>query len=195
MAASTDRRTRYTRMVLKDAFLELIGKGGWRRLSVTLLCKKAGVARATFYLHYRSLDDVLSDVLDDAFRVREGDGETLCTQLARTLAAGPLTEESFLPLCQRAADDPKYRPLFLDEDLTRPLLAFLYDRAKDPMVPYIMTAAGLSRGEAELLFRFLLCGSFAVNAALGWEQNDRWRAVQGTVLRFKAGGLAALKRK
>ncbi len=195
MNEKPDRRTLYTRAAIKDAFLDLVAKGGWRRLSVTLLCRKANIARATFYLHYANLDEVLTDVLIDAFQIRECNLLSYFKQLRQSMDAGPLTAETFFPLCQRAAESPKYRALLLDPDLPGPILAFLYDIAKDSMVPVIMHYASLSRPEAEVLFRFLLQGSFAVNTALGWEQNDRWYAMQDLILRFKVGGLEALQKR
>lgn len=135
MPETSDRRTLYTRAVIKDAFLALIASGGWRRLSVTLLCKKAGIARATFYLHYANLDEVLDDVLRDAFQVGDGDIRRVLRQLRQTMKAGTLTADAFLPLCQRAADSPRYRPLLLDENLPGRILSFLYDTARADVVP------------------------------------------------------------
>lgn len=195
MTPSPDRRTRATREAIKDAFLALIPKGGWRRLSVTLLCRKAGIARATFYLHYASLDDVLSHVLIDAFQLEGHPPKVWFEHLRRTAVAGALPADAILPLCQRAADSPRYRPLLLDEDLRRPILTFLYNQARDDMVPLLMEKGSLSRDEADLLFRFTLEGSFAVNTALGWKKSDRWRAMQDLLLRFKMGGLMALQKK
>ena len=149
MTERSSRRTQYTRAAIKDAFLDLVAKGGWRRLSVTLLCRKADIARATFYLHYANLDEVLTDVLIDAFQIQEETSAHFFARLRQTAEAGRLTEDSFLPLCQRAAESPKYRALLLDPDLPGPILSFLYDMAKDSMVPVIMRTASLSRPEAE----------------------------------------------
>lgn len=195
MPEKTDRRTLYTRTVIKDAFLELIAKGGWRRLSVTLLCKKADIARATFYLHYANLDEVLDDVLGDAFQIRNSDFHGFFLRLRQSLRTGPLTADAFLPLCQRAADSPRYRPLLLDEDLPGRILSFLYESSREEMVPLLMESASLTRPEAEILFRFLLQGSFAVNAALRWEKNETWYAMQDLILRFKMGGLETLQKR
>lgn len=195
MPETSDRRTLYTRAVIKDAFLALIASGGWRRLSVTLLCKKAGIARATFYLHYANLDEVLDDVLRDAFQVGDGDIRRVLRQLRQTMKAGTLTADAFLPLCQRAADSPRYRPLLLDEDLPGRILSFLYDTARADVVPLLMESASLTQQEADLLFRFGLQGSFAVNAALRWEKNKTWYAMQDLILRFKMGGLEALQKR
>ena len=195
MPEKNDRRTLYTRAVNRDAFLALIASGGWRRLSVTLLCKKAGIARATFYLHYANLDEVLDDVLRDAFQVGDDDIRRVLRQLRQTMKAGTLTADAFLPLCQRAADSPRYRPLLLDEDLPGRILSFLYDTARADMVPLLMESASLTQQEADLLFRFGLQGSFAVNAALRWEKNETWYAMQDLILRFKMGGLEALQKR
>lgn len=195
MPEKTDRRTLYTRAVIRDAFLELIAKGGWRRLSVTLLCKKADIARATFYLHYANLDEVLDDVLRDAFQVGDDDIRRVLRQLRQPMKAGTLTADAFLPLCQRAADSPRYRPLLLDENLPGRILSFLYDTARADVVPLLMESASLTQQEADLLFRFGLQGSFAVNAALLWEKNETWYAMQDLLLRFKMGGLEALQKR
>lgn len=195
MPETSDRRTLYTRAVIRDAFLALIASGGWRRLSVTLLCKKAGIARATFYLHYANLDEVLDDVLRDAFQVGDDDIRRVLRQLRQTMKAGTLTADTFLPLCQRAADSPRYRPLLLDEDLPGRILSFLYDTARADMVPLLMESTSLTQQEADLLFRFGLQGSFAVNATLRWEKNETWYAMQDLILRFKMGGLEALQKR
>lgn len=195
MPEKNDRRTLYTRAVIRDAFLELIAKGGWRRLSVTLLCKKADIARATFYLHYANLDEVLDDVLRDAFQVGDDDIRRVLRQLRQPMKAGTLTADAFLPLCQRAADSSRYRPLLLDENLPGRILSFLYDTARADMVPLLMESASLTQQEADLLFRFGLQGSFAVNAALRWEKNETWYSMQDLILRFKMGGLEALQKR
>lgn len=67
----TDRRTLYTRQVIKDALLELTNRIPYEKINVTMLCKQADIARATFYLHYDSLDEVLDAVIDDALLFSE----------------------------------------------------------------------------------------------------------------------------
>ena len=83
-AKRDDRRARYTKMVIHDAFLELLESEGFDKMSVTDICKRADVNRGTFYLHYEDkyalLDELIDEALDNA-AVIEPDGE--------------------LPLCQR----------------------------------------------------------------------------------------------
>lgn len=61
----TDRRTVYTRNVIKDAFKELLHKRKWNKITVKEICERAEIGRATFYLHYLDIRDVFEDILDD----------------------------------------------------------------------------------------------------------------------------------
>ena len=74
----TDRRTIYTRNTIKDALLELLADTTFDRITVTALCKQAEITRATFYLHYDNLDEVLNELLDDALRLTELEPECSC---------------------------------------------------------------------------------------------------------------------
>ena len=47
----TDRRTLYTRQLIKDVFLEELSKKSYSKLSVSEICKIAEINRGTFYLH------------------------------------------------------------------------------------------------------------------------------------------------
>ncbi|RHA15967.1 TetR/AcrR family transcriptional regulator [Megasphaera sp. AM44-1BH] len=49
----SDRRTRYTRQVIRETFLAMLQECSFEKVTVTALCRRADVTRATFYLHYR----------------------------------------------------------------------------------------------------------------------------------------------
>ena len=57
---SIDRRSQSTRDAIGRAFLRLGGMRDFDRLNVGELVREAGVARSTFYAHYRGLDDYLA---------------------------------------------------------------------------------------------------------------------------------------
>ena len=63
----TDRRTIYTRNTIKDALLELLADTTFDRITVTALCKQAEITRATFYLHYDDIYDMLHKIEDEMF--------------------------------------------------------------------------------------------------------------------------------
>lgn len=138
----TDRRTVMTKGMIQDALLELLQSTPYEKITVTALCKQSEITRATFYLHYNNIDDVLDELLDDAL----------------------------LPACQRAASNPKYRILFLDESLSHHMLRKLYQMQKTQRVPEIMRAYHVNEWEAEKIFLYMLHENFAVNKSLGWEK-------------------------
>lgn len=57
-----DRRIQYTKMVLRESLIELLREKPIARLTVTELCKKADINRATFYSHYRDQFDLLAQI-------------------------------------------------------------------------------------------------------------------------------------
>jgi AcrR family transcriptional regulator len=53
-----DRRVARTRTVIQDAFVSLVLERGYDPITIKDICDAANVARATFYSHYRSKDDL-----------------------------------------------------------------------------------------------------------------------------------------
>ena len=50
---------------MDEAFLELLEKKDFEYITVTEICEKAGVNRSTFYLHYETVGDLLSECVED----------------------------------------------------------------------------------------------------------------------------------
>lgn len=63
----TDRRVKYTKMVLRESLLELLQEKPINRISVTELCQNADVNRGTFYAHYSEPYDLLKQIEDELF--------------------------------------------------------------------------------------------------------------------------------
>lgn len=57
-----------TASYMDDALLELLAKKDFEYITVTEICKKAGVNRTTFYLHYESMDDLLQETIERVFK-------------------------------------------------------------------------------------------------------------------------------
>ena len=62
-----DPRAQRTRQALIDAFVELAAEVNYGDLTIRALTKRANVGYATFFRHYKSLDDILLLVLRGAF--------------------------------------------------------------------------------------------------------------------------------
>jgi AcrR family transcriptional regulator len=54
-----DRRTERTRAALMHSFVELVLTEGYEALTVDAMAARANVGRSTFYMHYRSKEDIL----------------------------------------------------------------------------------------------------------------------------------------
>lgn len=60
-----DPRIAHSRRALKDALVELTKTVSAEKISVSALCKAAGVSRPTFYQHFTDVDDVYSAFIED----------------------------------------------------------------------------------------------------------------------------------
>ncbi len=59
--------TKKTTTKIKLALLELLNEKELSKINITDLVKVAGIYRATFYLHYKSLNDVIADIERDVY--------------------------------------------------------------------------------------------------------------------------------
>ncbi len=54
-----DRRVRYTKMVIRDSFIQLLKEKPLSKITIKELCDMADINRATFYAHYLDQYDLL----------------------------------------------------------------------------------------------------------------------------------------
>ena len=52
-----DRRIKYTKKIIKDCFFELLSEKDINKITVSELCNKADINRATFYRYYIDIYD------------------------------------------------------------------------------------------------------------------------------------------
>jgi AcrR family transcriptional regulator len=183
----TDRRTLMTKDMIKDGLLSLLESLNYEKISISGLCKKVEITRATFYAHYTNLDEVLEEVLDDALKLTDYDHNPLTSQ--KSLATVDYQQENpdeLLPACQRAASHPKYRILFMNESVSPIILNKLYHREKDHQIATIMARWHVNKEDATVIFIYTLYGSFVVNKFLGWEKNEKWYHTQALIQKFFA---------
>lgn len=61
----TDPRIIRTRLLIKDAFVELLQEMDIDKMSVSRIANRATISRVTFYLHYRDIPDMLEKLADE----------------------------------------------------------------------------------------------------------------------------------
>lgn len=80
-----DARVRYTKMTIKNSLIELLVEKPISKVSVTELCKQAGINRATFYSHYVDIFDLYKQVEDELIaKVAENLGPILSDECSNT---------------------------------------------------------------------------------------------------------------
>lgn len=171
-----DRRTAYTKRVIKEALFELIDeKGSFAAVNVTDMCSRADVNRSTFYLHYEDKFALLRELVDEALVVDPA-------------VAGAAD----LPPCQRLPADERMQRLFRDPALAPVVAACVLDANRGEAIPHLMESCGVDADEALCLFTFMVNGSLAVNQSLGWKDDELWEKTRACIAAFSRGGLEAL---
>lgn len=192
-----DRRALYTQAAVKEALLALTRETPYDRINVTQLCQRAEISRATFYLHFDSIDEVLDQLIDDALLYsEEGSGTVvdMIEAISRGDAEALRHNDAILPACQRIADSERYHHLFMSAIIGERIIHRISRHEKGKVVPDLMARYCMNEADALMLFRFMLYGTFAVNRSLGWNKDDRWYHCQEMLGRMIDGGLQALKK-
>ena len=54
-----------TALLMEEALIQLLEVKDYEYITVKEICEKAGVNRSTFYLHYETVNDLLSECLEN----------------------------------------------------------------------------------------------------------------------------------
>lgn len=58
-------RSKRAQELIKQAFFDLLREKAYKKITITEICQRAGVARRTFYSHYETLEFLVSSILDE----------------------------------------------------------------------------------------------------------------------------------
>lgn len=182
-ARKTDRRTLYTKGVIKQAVLELMESKPFEKITITDICKKAEINRGTYYLHYYEPGEVLDELLDEA--LTDAGGLLGQLQISDTCS----TNECYNSLCRMVRHSQKYKAVFLDETLTDRIIEKIADLHKEEFVNEIMTRCNISAKQAEAIFYFQINGCFAISKTGRSLDCDDWMKIRRAIDGFIVGGL------
>lgn len=65
---STDRRTKYTKSVIREALFDLLKEKPLAKVTVTDICKLADINRSTFYSYYEDVNSLMNQIQNDVFQ-------------------------------------------------------------------------------------------------------------------------------
>ena len=64
---ATDRRTKYTKSVIRQALFDLLKEKPLNKITVTDICKMADINRSTFYSYYEDVYALLTQIQNELF--------------------------------------------------------------------------------------------------------------------------------
>lgn len=158
-----DRRIARTRAALRDAVFSLIREKGFDALTVQDITDRANLSRATFYLHFKDKEELLTISLQEIYEGLRGPGPDL--SLSELRQNSKAEQAFFASDLQHVADHAEIYRTMLGEQGVWPfwtqILDYLCERAKEdfekiardngrpPVVPIDLVAsfcAGASLG-------------------------------------------------
>jgi AcrR family transcriptional regulator len=172
-----DRRIERTRSALLAAFNDLVLTKGYAALTVDGVAHRADVGRSTFYMHFRSLEDLLQHSL-----------ERPSSSLA-ALVRGDVAAEKLVPQLEHFREQRRLNRIFLDtpvRDIWIKCLARLIERELAPRrlkppLPLPMIAAHIAQSQIALVAAWIL----------SWQQAKVQRVAEALVATTNAN-VAAL---
>ena len=166
----TDRRTIYTRMVIKEALLALLSKREFTEITVADLCRKAEINRGTFYRHYNNTLTVAKELFDDALKetdtvvsvIRDGQKEKRCEY----------------PFCVFLRKNPKYQPLFFSDSLRRLAVDCLISSNRTEFSNKPENRQKLTKKEIEAFSCFQINGCLSLIRQYISESDESWERIR-----------------
>ena len=176
----TDRRTRYTRSVIRQSLLTLMQQKPFAKITVTEICRLSEINRGTFYLHYYDLEDVLDDVIKEMIRdTTQVFDHVMCPEKSRCT----------YPFCRKVQESREFRILFSDETASSRLLERLCELSKEDFITRLMQNSLLSYEQAEAVLYFQMNGCLAVNKRMLKNNCWDWDQIQQAIDQFIRAGL------
>ena len=152
-----DRRVKYTKMVLKESFLNLLEKKDISRITVKEICEDADINRATFYTHYTDVYDLQKKIEDEFL----DNVEVYLSQLdkkGKNVNDFILAEKIF----DYIKDNAKLCKLLLSErgDLSfqKKIMTIVYDK----IISELTDNNKLSKEDAEYVYSFTITGCVGI---------------------------------
>lgn len=147
MSKKQDPRTVQTKALIKQTLLDMLKKTVFDKITVSELCKIAGINRGTFYLHYCDLWAVLEELEEEALREEPSDEPYQCS----------LTAEHYecpYGICDKIHTNPEYGVIFFDDSLTGHVIEKIAQQSKDKYVTALVRQLDLTAEQAETIFYF-----------------------------------------
>ena len=148
-----DARVRYTKMMIRNSLLELLSTKPIAKITVTEICERAGINRATFYAHYSDPSDLLhgleSEIIEDV---------THWVRPALT-ASGTDLKEVLTRLVEYIGENADICSILLSDKGDNSFQTKVVDVIEGQFMSSWASARQLSQEDAEYVYTFVALGS------------------------------------
>lgn len=143
-----DRRIKYTKMVLKQALMEILRERPIERVTVKEICLRADVNRSTFYVHYGSPQELFESIQNDIYtEIKEKKKDF--TDIKAYIAG----------MCDIIYDNRELIQVMLMAGKAETMFR-IADIWKEDFLNAV--GEGVSRADADAAFLYITCGAMAV---------------------------------
>ena len=151
--------------------------------------------------NYNTIDDLLEEIINDSLQLidhmtpkeKKFSLKKLQTMLSQTDDEELPKDRSLFPPCHKYLELEDYRFLVKDMDVAPIIVEKIYQHESPKIVPVLMKELYMRQDEAELLFKFIVNGSSAVNRNLLALKENEWYRLQKIILQFILNGLKCEK--
>lgn len=182
MEKKQDPRTVQTTALIKQTLLGMMKKTAFNKVTVSEVCKTAGINRGTFYLHFCDLWAVLEELEEEALQEEPSNEPYQCS----------LTAEHYecpYGICDKIHTHPEYGVIFFDDSLTTHVIEKIAQQSKDKYVTALVRQLDLTVEQAETIFYFQLNGCLAINKKIYRNGSKNWETSRDLIGGFIQSGL------
>lgn len=162
---NTDRRIRYTKMVLRESLINLLEHKPIERITIKEICADADINRATFYTHYADQYDLLKQIEEELYT----NISVSLSQLSQD-PANPNTLKQAENIFDYLRDNARITRLLLsdrgDFSFQKRVMQLVYDL----ITTQLRVTKSLSAKDAEYVYAFTITG--CVGIVQRWLDDD-----------------------
>lgn len=189
MEKKTDRRTLYTKKVIRESLIDLMHKKPFPKITVKELCELAEINKGTFYLHYQDLRGVLEELEDEIISSVE-------TELPLTFDPEAKNAETIAGMLSKLSGNPVLTLLLTKQAAYSEIIDKFAGISAERSGILYAERYRLSKTEADALSTFIIYGSIAVSRnKLSASKTAKWDAADRIVNNFIQQGFSALTKR
>ncbi len=174
-----------TKATIQKAFLDLLEDHKYGDISVSMICKKAGISRDTFYYHYKTKMDLTDDcVFDFTYRTDFMPSQAKYSRWDNE----PVGE----PMCLLLRKSKAYQNLFYDSEVGDHCIELMISCSAPHLLHSFMGRSDASTEQILNVNRMAILGCMNMIRINLDKSDEEWLKIKESIDRFNLGGLRLL---